>query len=575
VTDLACPKQQQCPGCPLGNAPYETGLARKGQRLVGALQRHATLAPHCLPPRPAAPTHAYRLRAKLVSDGRALGLYERGTHRVIDVEGCPVLSPALTAATAALRRRLPLPIYGADLRETSEGVLLTLLSDAPADEVLFNQLAADLVERGEALSVALSVRSPGSVRLLAGEPRVLAGATTARHALAPGSPYAYAAHGGFVQAHAGQASYVYGEISRRIGALAHGGRAPRVLELFAGNGALALALAESGVDVTAVEAYAPAIVLSERAAREQALSLTAVASDASRYIRQISPAAFDAILVNPPRRGLERSLREALARAKPKLLGYVSCNPQTLARDAAHLALAGLGLQSAEPLDMIPWSDAVEALCWLSPRPSPPPRVLYADERCLAVDKEPYERVAAAHGPSLTARVRALPDCADAVAADAWGGDVSGVCWFARRADDLPLLRAGLASGERRLTVLVRGNLRKQGTVTRERHGQRAPGARYKRSRAVGRHTLADVATRDLDETDVLRDFASIGHPVLGDARHGDHATNQFAEHRLGLDRSFVHCRESTIAFNGAEPLLVSADLAPDLLQVVADASSD
>jgi 23S rRNA (uracil1939-C5)-methyltransferase len=574
VTDLSCPKQQRCPGCPLGDAPYAVGLARKGQALQDALAGYPTLTPTLLPPRPASPTLAYRLRAKLVCRGRALGLFERGTHRVIDVEGCPVLSPALARATAALRQRLPLPIYGADLRETSEGVLMTLLTeDAPARAALI-QAARDIVAAGEACSVALSLRQPGDVRLLVGEPEVVAGASSARHALRAGAPYAYAAHGGFVQAHAGQADYVHREILRRLPAIGESDRRPRVLELFAGNGALALSLAQGGADVTAVEAYAPAISLSERAAREQGLSLRAVASDAARFMLEQPRGAFDVILVNPPRRGLDRALREALGRALPPLLAYVSCNPRTLARDAAHLTLFGLGLDSAEPLDMIPWSDAIEALCWLMPAPTPPPRVLYADERCLALEKAPFEALDAAHGPSLTRRVRALPGCENAGPLETWGADVSGVCWFARDAKQLPSLREALATGERKLTVAARGTLRKQGTITRNQGQQRTTGARYKKLETLGRHALVDVSLSDLDENGLLGDFSSIGHPILGDTRHGDRATNQFMDHRHGLDRPFVHCRESTLTL-ASTTLRVSSELAPDLAQVLASLRAD
>ncbi len=562
MTDLACPKQQRCPGCPLGDAPYAAGLARKGQELGRALARYGELSPEVAAPRGAAPTLGYRLRAKLVVAGRALGLYERGSHRVVDVEGCRVLSGALTAATRALRARLPLPIYGADFRETSEGVLITLLSEAPSHDESLTRVARELVESGDALSVALALRPPGNVRLIAGEPRVVAGPSAARHALAEAAPYAYAAHGGFVQAHAAQASHVHAQILARVGEQAPG-RSPRVLELFAGNGSLALALARSGADVTAVEAYAPAISLAERAAREQGLKLLAVTSDATRFVLERAQGPFDVVLVNPPRRGLSPELRAALARARPRLLGYVSCNPRTLARDAAHLALGGMRMTHAEPLDMIPWSDAIEALCWFGPAAPPSPRVLYRDEHWVAVEKAAFEPMTASAGESLTARVRRLPGFADAEALEGWGAETSGVSWFSR-----PASLASVVSAERWLTLGVRGNLRKQGTITRHRDGAATAGARYKKRGALGRHSWVSASVHDDDERALLADFAGIGHPVLGDPR-GDDATNQFLEHRFGLDRTFAHCHESRLVLREGTVLCASSELAPDLSQLV------
>lgn len=557
---LDCPKQARCPGCPLGAAPYEQGLVSKGQELAVALSAYPVLHPALLPPRAAITTSEYRLRAKLVIKGKALGLFERGSHRVLDVTGCKVLSPALTRATAALRRLLPLPLYGADLRETSEGVLLTLLTEAPGARSELTTVARGLVERGEALSVALSTRRAGDVRLLASPPEVLVGPTEARHALSAAAPYGYAAHGGFVQAHAGQASYVYTAIARGIRERLPDVTTPSVLELFAGNGTLALTLARGGAQVTAVEAYAPAIGLAERAAREQGLALRAVASDATAFAKGAG-ARFDAIVVNPPRRGLDPDLRRSVAQMAPRAFAYVSCNPHTLARDAQHFAIMGLRLRSAEPLDMIPWSDAVEVLAWFEPASAPAPAVLLEDAQCLAVAKEPHETAAA-----LGARVRQLPGCESAVALGSLGDGASGVVWLAKGDADA----ASLQLGEQELCVLVRGNLRKQGTIARAG----GVGTRYKRRADAGRHALTDVLTLDGDERGVLADFAQIRFPILGDARC-DAASNDYVQHRHGLERPFVHVARSQLRTPSGAVLTASAELAPDLARVLSSLQSD
>ena len=117
--------------------------------------------------------------------------------------------------------------------------------------------------------------------------------------------------------------------------------------------------------------------------------------------------------------------------------------------------------------------------------------------------------------------------------------------------------------------LLCRGNLRKQGTIAR-RGAQPAAGARYQKQREVARHSLVTVHSHEADETGLLRDFASIRHPVLGDARHGDGPSNDFLQPRHGLERSFVHVHSSR--FGDAEA--VSA-LAPDLGRVLESLGSD
>lgn len=579
VTELDCPKQQICPGCPLGAAPYSRGLELKQARVVDALGGYVELRPALVPIVAATPVVGYRLRAKLVSDGSTLGLYARASHRVVDVEACPVLAPSLGRASDALRRALPLPIHGADFRETSEGVLLTLLTEQPRARAELERVARQLVSEGTVRSVALGEREPGAVRLLGGEPQLLAGPSLAEHRLSEGAPYAYAAHGGFVQAHAGQASYVQRALVEGLVQQLGGLSGKRVLELFAGNGSLALVLARAGAQVTAVEGYAPAIELAERAAREQGLTLRAVAADAAAFMESAASAGerYDAVLVNPPRRGLALPLRSALGRIAPRALAYVSCNPGTLARDMWHLQAEGLVPSRLEPLDMIPWSDAVEALCWLVPGEPPLPRVLYDSPHWLAVDKPPHQSLAPSTGREVSwiERVRGLPGCEAAQPLESWGAAASGVCWFAKQPEHVPSLQRALATAEHELVLLARGNLRKQGTITRRSGTGATPGSRYKKLRDVGRHSLMSVRSHDADERGALRDFASIGHPVLGDARHGDGRTNQHAEHRFGLDRTFLHCSAIALTTVEGQPLRVSAELAPDLASVLGVIGSD
>lgn len=577
---LACPKQGRCPGCALGDRRYGVGLARKGQQVGEALAPYLARGAAELELRAvrgADPALGYRLRAKLVSERRALGLYAQGTHRVVDLDGCRVLSASVARAAEALRRRLPLPIHGADLRETSEGVLLTLLTEEPQARAELEALARALVEQGVVLSAAINVRVSGEPRLLSGEPELLVGPAAARHQLSGEAPYAYAVHGGFVQAHAGQASYLQREITGGLLARLGGLGGQRLLELFAGNGSLSLILARAGADVTAVEAYAPAIALAERAAREQGLSLRGVASDAVAFLEAEARAGakYGAVIVNPPRRGLAPRLRSALGASAARSVAYVSCNPRTLARDLWHLGWLGLRAVSLEPLDMIPWSEAVEALAWLEPAAPPPPQVLFEDERFIAVDKPPHEPVAGAAERCLLARVRALPGGSEAQPVESWSDETSGVCVFARSRSGVAALSQALSQAEHELLLLARGNLRKQGTVTRRAAGQAQPGTRYRKQASLGRHSLVSALSRDGSEEGALRDFASIGHPVLGDARHGDPRSNQYVEHRYGLDRTFLHRSALRFRPEGGAEVELRCELAPDLAAVLEELGSD
>ena len=80
----------------------------------------------------------------------------------------------------------------------------------------------------------------------------------------------------------------------------------------------------------------------------------------------------DVIVVDPPRKGLEPAVIDAIAQAGPERLVYVSCNPATQARDAALLAERGYEIRRIQPVDMFPFTSHVETVCLLSKdRPAP------------------------------------------------------------------------------------------------------------------------------------------------------------------------------------------------------------
>jgi 23S rRNA (uracil1939-C5)-methyltransferase len=82
-----------------------------------------------------------------------------------------------------------------------------------------------------------------------------------------------------------------------------------------------------------------------------------VASALRRFIEQ--KQSFDAAVVNPPRRGMSPLARELVARLEIPLVAYVSCDPDTLARDLDHLTRLGYSVTTLRPLDMIPLTDEV------------------------------------------------------------------------------------------------------------------------------------------------------------------------------------------------------------------------
>ena len=138
--------------------------------------------------------------------------------------------------------------------------------------------------------------------------------------------------------------------------------ARRVLDLYAGTGEVALALARRGCDVISVEADEAAVRLAEERARAEGLAVQAMAARVEDRIAGLLPA--DAVVANPPRTGLAPEVAAALARQPPARLVYVSCDPATLARDLKRLGAAPERL-SLSCFDMFPQTSHVETLAVL------------------------------------------------------------------------------------------------------------------------------------------------------------------------------------------------------------------
>jgi 23S rRNA (uracil1939-C5)-methyltransferase len=548
-----CPHADTCPGCPLLDLSYPE-QRELVQSELSAYPDLATLTP--APCQPAPSAFGYRTRAKLVASGPVLGLYERGTHQLRDIPNCRVLDPQVAKVVAALRDLLPAEprLAGVDVSRAGGQLLVTLIALEESAEGELAALAEQLRARcPDVAGIARTRRAPDAVQLLAAGHTLLLGDGQVRAQTLAAGPYHYVALGAFVQAHEAVARSLYQALLARVfaGPLAQ----PRVLELYAGSGSLALLLAARGAQVVAVESYAPACDRLLRAAREQDLAVRVLHGDAAEKLGLLSQegVGFDLVLVNPPRRGLAPEVRRRVAALGPSALGYVSCRPSTLARDLAHFSQLGLRVASATPFDMMPMTDQVETLVWLEPG-APPPLVVRAEQGDLLVlEKPPFVSTV-----DLLARVRERPGYQSALPRLPLSPEASGLLSFARTL--APEAEIASAQEPHTFLVLAKGILRARGKL----RGQAGCELRYVRERVVAGHSLVRVLATD--EHSVRRALRAISHPVLGDARSDRESARYFAL-RHGLDRPFLHLAELGNLGAAAPPL--RSELAPDLVAVL------
>ena len=149
-------------------------------------------------------------------------------------------------------------------------------------------------------------------------------------------------------------------ISSRTGGLS----GKRIADLYCGAGTFTIPLASEGADVLAVEVAGSSMRDLERNASALGVEPTIVCDDVEHALRGMGgeEACFDAVMVDPPRSGISQDALEGIMALRSPVLVYMSCDPQTFARDAGRLASAGWTLESVVPYDMFPQTWHVETL---------------------------------------------------------------------------------------------------------------------------------------------------------------------------------------------------------------------
>jgi len=322
-----CPLFATCGGCQWQHVTIEAQRAAKRaivERALGAPVREMIAA---------GPPFGYRDRAKLaVGPGGALGFRARRSHDLVDVPACPLFGPELARALPALRgtARGLAPGVEIDVQAGNDGVHANV---AHADPTSAAHARREIDRLGAAGVVGLSLAGKPTL----GQPDV--------DVAEPGSPPLRVPADGFAQVgRAGNAALVAAVIS------AVGPSPGAVLELYAGSGNLTRHLVRVGAQaVAACDGDPAAVARGARNVPEAAWSQRLPAVDA------------DTVVLDPPREGADRAHLTAASRARRRIV-YVSCDPQTLGRDARLLRAAGFELARAVALDLMPQTFHVEVV---------------------------------------------------------------------------------------------------------------------------------------------------------------------------------------------------------------------
>lgn len=348
-----------CGGLAYAHIRYDRQLQLKAEIIADAFRRIGRLPLDMAVPVHGSPEEGYRFRARLhVRDGRA-GFFREGTHTLCDAGPTRQLREDTHRAVNATLARV------GDGAGDVEAVIVAENVEA-SERVVHLDFRAGRRPRGSfdlgTLPVGVSgvtMASNNRVLTLAGAARVtdraadlLAGedlraldATWTRTAVS------------FFQGNRFLTGALVAEVLRRIPVSSR-----RIADLYAGVGLFAVALVARGADVVAVEGDSWSsgdLQVNARPWHDRLSVLAASVEDAAPGLRA---GAFDAIVIDPPRTGVSPLALHAITRLAAQVLVYVSCDPATLARDAAKLVSAGYGLAGLAGYDLFPNTAHVEAV---------------------------------------------------------------------------------------------------------------------------------------------------------------------------------------------------------------------
>ncbi len=335
-----------CGGCTYQDMPDDAYRALKRSSVVDALARHGFVEPIVSETIEVAPGTRRRAAFKAAKTNGVVrfGFHAASSHDIVDMQECRVITPSLFALVAGLR-----------------AMMTDLLDEGQKGELFVTetQNGADVAIRWSrpGSPAITSAAAPWATRLkLArltanGEPLI----ELAPPVVTFGKAQVTLPRDAFLQA------TQEGEAILQAKVLEGVKNAKAVADLFAGVGTFALVLAQNA-RVHAVEMERTALDALAAAARGTSglKPVTVEKRDLFKVpLGVLELNKFDAVVLDPPRVGANAQAKE-LAKSKIRRIVYVSCNPQSFARDARVLADGGYRMGTVTPVDQFLWSSHIE-----------------------------------------------------------------------------------------------------------------------------------------------------------------------------------------------------------------------
>ncbi len=378
-TSNICKSYKKCGGCQYQGLAYPKQLEKKQKNVEALLKKFGKVNPIIGMKEP----FYYRNKVHAVFDrdrrGNIIsGTYEANSHRVVPIEECLIEDKKCQEIIRTIRGMLKsfkIKTYDEDtgyglLRHVlvrrgakSGEIMVVLVLGSPIFPSKNNFVKALRKEHPEITTILLNVNSKKTSMVLGEKESVIYGKGFIRDELCR-CTFRISAKS-FYQVNPVQTEVLY---NKAIEFAALTGK-ERVIDAYCGIGTIGMIAAKHAKEVIGVELNKDAVRDAKLNAKENNVkNIVFRQGDAGEFMTAMAAAGekADVVLMDPPRAGSDEAFLSAVVKLAPEKVVYVSCNPETLARDLKYLTRKGYEVRKIQPVDMFGFTVHVETVCLLS-----------------------------------------------------------------------------------------------------------------------------------------------------------------------------------------------------------------
>ena len=374
-----CSVSKKCGSCQYQGVPYKEQLAAKQKRMKKLLGKFANVKPIIGMDDP----FYYRNKVHAVFDrdkkGNIIcGTYEAKTHKVVPIEECMIedrISQEIIRTIRDMLKSFRIKTYDEDtgyglLRHvlvrrgfSTDEIMVVLVIGSPIFPSKNNFVKALRKKYPQITTVVLNVNDKKTSMVLGERDIVIYGKGYIRDTLC-GCTFRISPQS-FYQVNPVQTEILYKTAIEYAGL----GRKETVIDAYCGIGTIGLVAAKRAKNVIGVELNPDAVRDARINARENKITNARFyQGDAGEFMENMAENGehADVVFMDPPRIGSDKKFMSSVIKLNPSRIVYISCGPETLARDLEYLTKHGYDVRKIQPVDMFSFTDHCENICLLT-----------------------------------------------------------------------------------------------------------------------------------------------------------------------------------------------------------------